>query len=65
VLTVLLLARWANCDAGLQITPLFESIADLKSAAQMLERLFTSAAYRMHLASCNNEQIVHDRLLRQ
>jgi phosphoenolpyruvate carboxylase len=58
VLTVLLLARWANCDNGLQITPLFESIADLKSAAQMLERLFTSAAYRMHLASCNNEQIV-------
>jgi phosphoenolpyruvate carboxylase len=58
VLTVLLLARWARCDASLQITPLFESIADLKSAAQMLERLFTSAPYRMHLASCNNEQIV-------
>jgi phosphoenolpyruvate carboxylase len=58
VLTVLLLARWAKCDNGLQITPLFESIADLKSAAQMLERLFTSAAYRMHLASCNNQQIV-------
>ncbi|HVM71879.1 MAG TPA: phosphoenolpyruvate carboxylase [Anaerolineales bacterium] len=58
VLTVLLLARWANCDSGLHITPLFESIADLKNAAQMLQRLFTSAAYRMHLASCNNEQIV-------
>ena len=58
VLTVLLLARWAKCDCGLQITPLFESIADLKSAAQMLEKLFTSDVYRLHLATCNNEQIV-------
>ncbi len=58
VLTVLLLARWAKCDQGLQITPLFESIADLKAAAQMLETLFASPAYRAHLASCNNEQIV-------
>jgi phosphoenolpyruvate carboxylase len=58
VLTVLVLARWAKCDDGLQITPLFESIADLRGAAQMLETLFTSPAYRAHLATCNNEQIV-------
>jgi phosphoenolpyruvate carboxylase len=58
VLTVLLLARWANCECGLNITPLFESIRDLKSAAQMLETLFTLDAYRSHLANCNNEQIV-------
>jgi phosphoenolpyruvate carboxylase len=58
VLAVLLHARWANCADGLQITPLFESIADLKSAAQMLEKLFTSEAYRLHLATCKNEQIV-------
>ena len=58
VLTVLLLARWAQCADGLQITPLFESIADLKSASKMLETLFSSTAYRAHLASCNNEQIV-------
>ncbi len=58
VLTVLLLARWAKCDQGLNITPLFESIADLKAAAQMLESLFASEAYREHLAGCNNEQIV-------
>ena len=58
VLTVLLLARWANCDKGLHITPLFELIADLKSAAQMLDRLFASDAYCEHLATCNNEQIV-------
>ncbi len=58
VLTVLLLARWAKCDQGLQITPLFESIADLKAAAKMLETLFASPVYRSHLGSCNNEQIV-------
>jgi phosphoenolpyruvate carboxylase len=58
VLTVLLLARWAGCDKALQITPLFESIADLKSAAQMLESLFTCETYRLHLAVHHNEQIV-------
>jgi phosphoenolpyruvate carboxylase len=58
VLAVLLLARWAGCDSALQITPLFESITDLKSAAQMLESLFTCEAYRLHLATCRNEQIV-------
>jgi phosphoenolpyruvate carboxylase len=58
VLAVLLLARWAGCDSALQITPLFESIADLRSAAQMLESLFTCEAYRLHLSACRNEQIV-------
>jgi phosphoenolpyruvate carboxylase len=58
VLTVLLLARWAGSDCALQISPLFESIADLKSAASILESLFTSEVYRLHLSTCNNEQIV-------
>jgi phosphoenolpyruvate carboxylase len=58
VLTVLLLARWADCDCTLQITPLFESIADLKSAAQMLESLFTCEPYRLHLAACKDQQTV-------
>ncbi len=58
VLTVLLLARWAKCESGLHITPLFESIADLRGASQILEELFTSEAYRQHLAGCKNQQIV-------
>jgi phosphoenolpyruvate carboxylase len=58
ILAVLLLARWAGCADGLHITPLIESIADLWSAAHMLETLFTSAAYRRHLTTCHNEQIV-------
>ena len=36
VLTVLLLARWAGCDRGLQITPLFESVEDLQAAPDIL-----------------------------
>ena len=58
VLTLLLLARWAGCDRGLQITPLFESIDDLKTAPEILETLFTSEVYQLHLASCDNKQMV-------
>jgi phosphoenolpyruvate carboxylase len=58
VLAVLLLARWADCDRGLQIAPLFESIADLEAAPGILEALFTSEVYRPHLQSCGNQQMV-------
>ena len=58
VLTLLLLARWTGCERGLQITPLFESIDDLKDAPRTLESLFTHAVYQAHLASCNNQQMV-------
>jgi len=58
VLTVLLLSRWAGCECGLDIAPLIESVEDLKSAADLLESLFKSKAYRQHLATCNNEQTV-------
>ncbi len=58
VLTVLLLAKWAGSKTIPQITPLFESIRDLKDASEILESLFTSASYREHLKEHNNEQIV-------
>ena len=58
VLTLLLLARWAGCDRGMQITPLFESIDDLKTASEILETLFTSEVYQSHLAGCNHKQMV-------
>ena len=58
VLTVLLLAKWAGCKTIPQITPLFESIQDLKDASRILELLFTSDIYREHLASHQNEQMV-------
>jgi len=58
VLTVLLLAKWAGCDVIPQITPLFESVPDLKDAPYILETLFTSEIYREHLRSHANEQMV-------
>jgi phosphoenolpyruvate carboxylase len=58
VLTVLLLARWAECAAGLSIVPLFETLADLQAAPQILSDLFALDIYRAHLATCGNEQMV-------
>jgi phosphoenolpyruvate carboxylase len=58
VLTVLLLATWTGCRGGLQITPLFETLADLDAAPQVLTDLFEVDAYREHLRESGNEQIV-------
>jgi phosphoenolpyruvate carboxylase len=58
VLTVLLLARWAGCDQGLQIAPLFETLDDLDRAPQILAALFDLEAYRAHLATGGDEQMV-------
>jgi phosphoenolpyruvate carboxylase len=58
VLAVLMLARWAGCAGGMQIVPLFETIADLKNAPDVLTELFTHPIYKQHLQSCNNEQMV-------
>jgi len=58
VFAVLLLAKWAGCKTIPQITPLFESIRDLKDAPRILETLFTSDVYLTHLAYYQNEQMV-------
>jgi phosphoenolpyruvate carboxylase len=58
VLSVLLLARWSGCDHALQIVPLLETIEDLQSAPSIFENLFTLPAYREHLATCDNVQMV-------
>ncbi len=58
VLTVLLLARWAGCDAGLSIVPLFETLDDLRDAPLILADLFALDLYREHLATCGNAQMV-------
>jgi phosphoenolpyruvate carboxylase len=58
VLTVLLLTRWTGCDQGLQICPLFETVADLEAAPKILTDLFTLDIYRVHLATCRDEQTV-------
>jgi len=58
ILTVLLLARWTNCDSKLQVVPLFETIEDLNAAPDILEKLFAIPAYRAHLGACANAQMI-------
>jgi phosphoenolpyruvate carboxylase len=58
VLAVLLMACWSDCADGLQIVPLFETIADLERASRMMEELFSLPAYRAHLDTCPEGQMV-------
>jgi len=64
VLAVLLLARWADItdkrsgEAPLDVTPLLESIETLERAGDILRALHHEPAYRRHLASRGNTQMV-------
>jgi phosphoenolpyruvate carboxylase len=58
VLGVLLMARWTGCDSGMQVVPLFETVADLQAAPDILERLFALPVYRTHLQTCGDQQMV-------
>ena len=58
ILAALLMARWTGCADGLQVTPLFETIADLEDAPRILDELFSTPAYRLHLATCQGRQTV-------
>ncbi len=58
ILTVLLLARWTGCADGLQIVPLFETVADLNAAPAILQQLFELEAYQGHLRTCGGHQMV-------
>jgi phosphoenolpyruvate carboxylase len=58
VLAVLLIARWTGSADGLQIVPLFETLADLEAAPRILSDLFGLDGYRRHLADCGDEQTV-------
>ncbi len=58
VLAVLLIARWSDCDQGMQIVPLFETIGALQTAGQVMTELFQLPAYRQHLAGCTDGQMI-------
>jgi len=58
VLSVLILARWMDCDEGLQIVPLFETVEDLHAAPSIFETLITLPIYREHLATCKDSQMI-------
>jgi phosphoenolpyruvate carboxylase len=64
ILAVLLLARWADItdkrsgECPLDVTPLLESIDSLEGAGSVLTALHAEPAYRRHLASRANRQMV-------
>src|SRR5271163_2890133 len=64
VLAVLLLARWADItdkrsgEGPLDVAPLLESIDSLERAGDVLRALYREPAYRRHLASRGNTQMV-------
>jgi phosphoenolpyruvate carboxylase len=64
VLAVLLLARWADItdkrtgECPLDIAPLLESIDSLQQAGDVLRRLNEEPAYRRHLTTRGNRQLV-------
>jgi phosphoenolpyruvate carboxylase len=58
LLTVLLLTRWTGTADGLQIVPLFETMADLEAAPHILDQLFSLDIYRTHLSTCSDHQMV-------
>ncbi|MDP6673348.1 MAG: phosphoenolpyruvate carboxylase [Gammaproteobacteria bacterium] len=63
VLSVLLLARWAdlrkkNGGVPLDITPYFETNADLVNCSSTMHLLLQNDIYRRHLERCDNHQII-------
>jgi phosphoenolpyruvate carboxylase len=58
VLAALLLARDAGVADGLDVVPLFETLADLQGAPAILARLFDNPAYMRHLESRGRSQQV-------
>jgi phosphoenolpyruvate carboxylase len=58
LLSVLLMAHWCDCAQGLQIVPLFETIQDLKGAAQIMCDLFDLPEYTRHLETCPDGQMI-------
>jgi phosphoenolpyruvate carboxylase len=64
VLAVLLLARWADItdkrtgECPIDVAPLLESIGSLQRAGDILDELTHDQAYRSHLASRGNRQVV-------
>lgn len=61
-LAVLALARIAGCTEDdavpLDVAPLFETVADLEAAPDVVRALFEDPAYRRHLATRGNRQMV-------
>ncbi|HLZ44092.1 MAG TPA: phosphoenolpyruvate carboxylase [Gemmatimonadales bacterium] len=58
VLAVLVLARWGGLGSDVDVAPLFETVADLERAPDVMRALLADPAYRAHLAERGMRQIV-------
>jgi len=58
VYALFLLGGWRKEDLTVDIVPLFETIADLKSASRIMRELYENASYREHLARRKNVQTI-------
>ena len=56
ILEVLLFARDAGLFGAMDVTPLFETIEDLRAAPGIMEKLFQDPVYRRHLDRRGNRQ---------
>jgi len=64
VLAVLLMARWAGCDRGMSIVPLFETIEALLAAPRVMAELLDLELYREHLSGCGEgEECPHEQVV--
>lgn len=58
VLGLFLLAGWKIDELKIDIVPLFETIADLKEAANIMRELYENPVYRLHLSRRRNKQTI-------
>src|SRR4029079_6095515 len=53
-----LLGGWKKEELNIDIVPLFETIDDLKGAAEIMKKLYTNEEYKQHLKRRNNNQVI-------
>lgn len=58
VFGLFLLSGWKQEELNIDIVPLFETIDDLKGAAEIMRTLYTTPVYRQHLKRRNNQQTI-------
>ena len=58
VFGLFLLGGWGEKDLTIDIVPLFETIADLRNAPEIMRELYEIPAYRQHLSSRKDTQTI-------
>lgn len=53
-----LLGGWKKEELNVDIVPLFETIDDLKGAAEIMKKLYTNEEYKQHLKRRSNNQVI-------